>query len=1377
MTVDTAVKIEGDKCGLDMRSSCEDLPPTSVGDGGCECNGDSKDDYVFVNGSDAASDDHVEVEGNRELNVSESNADFERTVESNVDGGDQLEKINGASDTLGNVVEVEGGESELENGIVVEEESDGKVDGGELVQPNGEIKSESDGVVEGGKVVVENADSNHVEGKVDVKVRDLEVMEKSGPKCVVDEVKDGESGVEKGDDSNAWLSLVDDDKTNNLSDIGSGSDMVFNGTTVVEAEPQVPHGEIEEQLHLGQFEEPEKKLKDEVSIPEVIEDNVSPQVDEVTETELVDGIVMERKVLEADVEQQCNAQEDSLVVTLPPNGDVKAPDSEAEEFLVDDAITEKQSADCQQQDLQPVDSKELDLVEAEAEVKEQGDVDPPGMSGSQDLNSLDSEVAVCEKLRSDENEDEDQDASDLTTESEKCQESQTVPGQYEGAENQSNVKLTASEVDQTTIELKPEVTGTLETSTVDMQSDKSDKTVVDPELDRVHGEGKSEFVTQEGGSLESSVQEVSFQDHVAEETGLVGVVEREDSSEDISFKKTLIIEEEPNLSKPKAAIEAAAEEDGKVLHVSENEVDVPESSHDSGSCLRSENGDLTVPIGSEVDLLVPDESDIINKAEIADGSYAGDHCIGCPADESSSQPKLENSNDAFPSPVNGSKSEVETVNGDVDADVASKKNFDSEETLKPKISFGSFDCITPFSHSDNINIHTDVLNRSTELITGQSDFAGDNSESNVDIANGVTFWNSETNGVHSTELNHDKTCAGVVSTEQINTDEVSAHLEVSGADSFYGQNVNPDLVRRPFYYLIRIPRFDDVKLSEEIKQSEIQLDGKTQNRDAVRIEYQKRKASYWECKTKFEAARSEERAAHKLMIAKKREIDSAHSLINFARNAIKVEDVDSQILNMERRIQHETMGLAEEKRLVREIKQLNHQREQLAADTRRQQELQQALDRRIETEEQLKVLRKELDALRENHAKAEESFKAAKKKYDEESALLKDLNEQFRSVDTIRQEEYANLQSLKKQAFEKNKLFYNYKDDAKAANSYAVAGEKESLEQHCVNQVERFMELWNKNDEFRKEYIRCNMRSTLRRLRTLDGRSLGPDEEPPSLRNASDNRINPSAKISSVGTVLTLERDFPLVVKTAEEESAKKVIKQTNKTALVKKRGEILSKNSVAEPSGRIEIEEKEEEHKVTREEEEHRLTKEEEELARKAEQKRIEEEAARLREQRRLEEKAKAQEAQERKERMAKKAQARAEFRARKEAEEKEKEKEKRAKKKGKKKGFASEIAETEPAELPESLSETIREPEVTEKPVTLAKKSHKPALYTKQVKTTKSISSPPAPLRNRGKRRVPQWAWWLVLAVLIVALVFPLGNLDNVRFLKTLVSGSSHK
>lgn len=1378
MTVDTAVNIEEEKCGLDMMSSCEDLPPTSVGGGGYECNGDGKDDYVFVNGSDTASDDHVEVDGNAELNVSESNADCEGKTESgalNAKGGDQLEICNGHSSNIDNVVEVGVEKSKPEDGIIVIEASDDKVEGAELVKANGEIKSESEVAIEDTEVLAENGVSNDVEGEVDVKVRDLEVMMESDVKSIVDGVKDGESSVLKGDDSNALgddgidcPSLDDDDKVGILPDIDSLSDRVQNGTTAVEPKPEVVN---EEQLRLGQLEynenhakEPEK-LEDEPRRLEVVEDNSNPHINQIIESDPVDGIIKVSEPLEADVGHQ--PQEDSVVETQPPDVDVKVPDSEPKELLLDEAITEKASVACQKQDIQPDGSEELGPAVAEAEVGGKCDLDSAEISGSQDLNFVDSEPAVSGQQQTDLNEHKDQDASHLTTGLQECQVSQTVSDQCHGAGNQNNLELTASEVDgsvlnvqsdETTIELTPEVKETLENSTEDMPSDKP---VADHELDTVQGEGKEELIAQVEGNLDSSVEEVSCEDQVAEEILSVDIIEKEVSLEDLSLEKTVMAEEAANMSKLKSANEAVADEEGKDLDAklgereSENEVNVPESSQDSGSHLRSEDGDSIAHVSCESDLVPCDSNIMEEQGAVNDGSYAGDNCIGCSVDE---QSKLENSNDAPVYPVDGAITEIKPVDGW--ADVASKTNCDSEDTLKPKISFGSFECSTSLSHNDINNVHTGVLNSSTVHNTSQSDIADEDSESTAATANGVTLLNHEANGL---QLNHDEACLDVVSSEQINTEEVSA-----GADSVDGLNVNPDLVRKPFYYLIRIPRFDDVKLTEKIKESEMRVEKETRNRDAARIEFQKRKALYWEIKSNFEAARSEERAAHKLMIAKKREIDSAHSLVNLARNAVTVEDVDSRILNMERTIQHETLQLAEEKRLVREIKQLNQQREQLAANTRRQQELQQALDRRVETEEQLKVLRKELDALRDNYSKAEEIFKAAKKTYDEESALLNDLRDKFRSVDTIRQEAYAQLQTLKKQAFEKNKLFYNYKDDAKAANDYAGAGEKENLERHCVNQVEKFMELWNKNDEFRKEYLRCNMKSTLRRFRTLDGRALGPDEEPPYVGNFSDNRVNASAKVNSVDTTSALESDFPLIAKKAEE-SSKKVIELKNKTALVQnqKQSEITSKSSLAEPSGRIETKDKEEENK---------LTKEEEELARKAEQKLREEEAARLREQRRLEEKAKAQEALERKRRMAEKAQARAEFRARKEAEEKEKEREKRAKKKGKKKVLPSQTAEIEPAELPESSTETIKEPVVTEKPVTVAKRSHKlPSLYTKEVKTTKSIPAPPAPLRNRGKKRIPQWLWGLGVALLCVLLIFPLGNIDIVGYVKHLF-GSSH-
>ena len=193
------------------------------------------------------------------------------------------------------------------------------------------------------------------------------------------------------------------------------------------------------------------------------------------------------------------------------------------------------------------------------------------------------------------------------------------------------------------------------------------------------------------------------------------------------------------------------------------------------------------------------------------------------------------------------------------------------------------------------------------------------------------------------------------------------------------------------------------------------------------------------------------------------------------------------------------------------------------------------------------------------------------------------------------------------------------------------------------------MELWNKNDEFRKEYIRCNTRSTLRSLRTLDGRSLGPNEEPPLIPTVFNERVTKGNSVSLQSAVEQEKQNVQVETEKVKEKPIVKAVEQKNQTTKSKKpvKPDLLG-NGLATVSGRGEIEEAKEE--------ESKLTKEEEELARKAEELRREEEAAKLKEQRKLEEKAKAIEALERKKRNAEKAQARALLRAQKEAEQKEK-------------------------------------------------------------------------------------------------------------------------
>ncbi|KAK9138727.1 hypothetical protein Sjap_009321 [Stephania japonica] len=481
-----------------------------------------------------------------------------------------------------------------------------------------------------------------------------------------------------------------------------------------------------------------------------------------------------------------------------------------------------------------------------------------------------------------------------------------------------------------------------------------------------------------------------------------------------------------------------------------------------------------------------------------------------------------------------------------------------------------------------------------------------------------------------------------------------------------GQKVEQEVVRGPFY-LIRIPYLGD-KFTNEINLAKLQVDEKTKSREAIRLAIRSKKDTCGDCLAKFEAAKSEERAAKDAFNAKRDKMDSIQTEINRMKNATSIDDIDERILK-----------------------------------------------------QQLNVARKEM-------LQAEGVTREAKKIYFDEENKLQELKGQFRAADDVRQEAYSHFQNLKKQLYDKNKYFWKYKDNQRKARD--LRGD--TLQQLCVSQVESIMDLWNKNDEFRNEYVRCNVNSTLWRLGTLDGCRLGPDEKPPvvhtAVRGKVDNAVVVSedtnstslgtlgAQVGNVNSAVNLEHKNP-------KENTKSVLnlEQSASTKSEKAAKPISSNITSASGSGREGTDEKAEVNKRTLEDEE--LTRKEEEL-------RKEESAAKLKELQRSEEMAKAKEANERKKRNALKALARAELRAQKEAALKEKEREKRARKKERKRAAGVELANGEAEGEPASSAE-IDQPEITTEnkveektSASVAKRHQKPSILVKQTRPM------PAPL-----------------------------------------------
>ena len=108
------------------------------------------------------------------------------------------------------------------------------------------------------------------------------------------------------------------------------------------------------------------------------------------------------------------------------------------------------------------------------------------------------------------------------------------------------------------------------------------------------------------------------------------------------------------------------------------------------------------------------------------------------------------------------------------------------------------------------------------------------------------------------------------------------------------------------------------------------------------------------------------------------------------------------------------------------------------------------------------------------------------------------------------------------------------------------------------------MDLWNNNNEFRKEYIRCNVRRILKRLRTLDGYPLGPNEESPVIPQVLNERV--AKDLTVVGLTSEERTQEKVLFAKAEKANCKPVAKA------MKQKGPLIAKKAMKQKLRRFRL-------------------------------------------------------------------------------------------------------------------------------------------------------------------------------------------------------------
>lgn len=536
------------------------------------------------------------------------------------------------------------------------------------------------------------------------------------------------------------------------------------------------------------------------------------------------------------------------------------------------------------------------------------------------------------------------------------------------------------------------------------------------------------------------------------------------------------------------------------------------------------------------------------------------------------------------------------------------------------------------------------------------------------------------------------------------------------------------------FYFVRYRPFEDPKIKAKIDLVDREIQRTNQSRFQILEELKAKRSMRGELMEQLKTLRNENDQYQTIVKEKRKEIEPLQQALGKLRTdnaggrggglCSSEEELNDLINSLRYCMEHESIPLTEEKKLLREIKQLEGTREKVIANAAMRAKIQDSLGQKEAIQDQVKLMGVDLVGVRKEKQAVGSRIGQLKEKVKALDAEIKSLQDDLEAVTVKRDKAFENIKSLRQQRDDGNIHFYNSRRSMTEAKELAAKKDVQALEKLVHEEVEKFMALWSSNKAFRDDYEKRILTSLDIRQLSRDGRIRNPDEKPlVVVETPVPSEPEPVAKAN---------------VKRAKEDPKSTPQKDTFPTQKVQKES---SKKDSKATSDLIDVAD------------EFFVPEKEQKIA--PVKKEIDE--AKLKELKREEEMAKAKQAMERKKKLAEKAAAKAAIRAQKEAEKKLKDREKKLKKKAVASAPSDDAEEPSEAVAEEAETEKV---EVHDEPaVPVKEKVRKETSVRYRTRAKGPDSLPKAILRKKKSTNYWTWAAAAAAAALLMLVFAALG------------------
>ncbi|XP_030511936.1 proton pump-interactor 1-like [Rhodamnia argentea] len=535
------------------------------------------------------------------------------------------------------------------------------------------------------------------------------------------------------------------------------------------------------------------------------------------------------------------------------------------------------------------------------------------------------------------------------------------------------------------------------------------------------------------------------------------------------------------------------------------------------------------------------------------------------------------------------------------------------------------------------------------------------------------------------------------------------------------------------FYIAKCRSHDDPQIKVKIDLADREIQQMNQARFQITDKLRAKRSERADIITQLKALGDENKQFNMIAEEKRKEMEPLHDALGKLRNGNNAgrgsgicsseEELNELIQSLNYRIQHESIPLAEEKQLLREIKQLEGTREKVIANAALRADVQGKYGQREEIQGQVKLMGVGLDGVRKDQQAVKGKIKNLREELEGIENDIRSLQDELSLTIQKRDKAYENMQELRKRRDEANAPFYQNRAILNVAKDLAAKKDICSLQELALNEVEKFFSLWNDNKSFRDDYLKRVLPSLDARQLSRDGRIKNPNEKP-------------LAVAEELMTVSRKETMTKAEVKRPKEDSKPP---PKNNVAVANNNQKEAVQN-VSDFAATLELKDL----KSKEDAEDFVVVKQEQEAPKVTE---VDEE--KLKEIKRQEQIERQKQALERKKKLAEKNAVKAAIKAQKEAEKKLKDREKKEKKK---------VMEWNPdaEELTEEATEAENVGKAPEAPAPAKEKVQKKSIYRVKTRTKGVESVPKAILRRR--RSQAYWMWAVSAAVLgaLVALAY---------------------